>query len=170
MIKSSPRPGWPHPFSEDFVGMITFPGYAGQRSRMARTGCDEDDLAPAAGKRPLRRQCHGRRDPRHAPRWLLLHFLDMVAETAGHPTLDLIAQSLQMFLPGPHVGCPSCSCGLTDVERAEVRTRFLSSTSTAARRWPRPARPTGRRSPSTVRRASRCHDRGAAAELSPMSA
>jgi hypothetical protein len=97
---------------------------AGFESRMARTGQDEDDLAQMVRDHfdaditgdEIRAMHHDGYSS---------HFLDMIAATAGCSTLDLIAQSLQTFLPGPHVGCPTCVCGIPREERETLAARFL---------------------------------------------
>ena len=97
---------------------------AGFVSRMSRTHTNEDDLAAMMAEQygttwtgdDIRRM-HDEGYPSTV--------LDMVAGTDGRNALDLIAQTLQMAIPGPHITCPTCSCGITYAQRLELAMTFV---------------------------------------------
>lgn len=51
--------------------------------------------------------------------------MDMVAGTIGRDTLELITQAMQMVIAGPHLACPTCSCGITEGDREAIAAAYL---------------------------------------------
>jgi hypothetical protein len=94
------------------------------QARMIEDGLDEDGLAAMLAER-FGAPWTGDDLRAMAREGYPSTLIDMMAEARGANAVTVIINAVQSLLPGPHINCPTCSCGITYAQRRQLAITFV---------------------------------------------